>query len=250
MVTGGASGIGEAVVRQLVAEGAAVLAGDINKERMDALAKELGARCVGLRADVTKEDDCKAMVAAAVQKFGKLDVGFNIAGTTRAGALIDLAAEDWRYAIDICLHGTFHCMKHQALQMKSTGKGGAIVNVASLNAHVPAWGMASYCAAKAGLEMLGNCGSLEFAEWNIRVNSVLPGLTATPLTSGMTPEIINAYLERIPFKRQSTAAEQAEVCLFLNSDAASYMSGASVCVDGGWSHTAYPDTRAWLRPNT
>jgi NAD(P)-dependent dehydrogenase (short-subunit alcohol dehydrogenase family) len=249
LVTGGAAGIGEAVVRQLIAEGASVLAADLNSERIGALAKELGDRCVGLRADVAKEEDVKTMVATAVEQFGRLDVAFNVAGSARMGALVDISEEDWRFSIDICLNGTFLCMKHEARQMIASGIRGSIVNVASLNAQVPAWGLASYCAAKAGLEMLGKCGSLEFAEYGIRVNSVSPGLTSTPTTSFMTPQILDAYLAMIPLKRPAKPEEQAEVCLYVGSDAAPYMTGANIYVDGGWSHNAYPDTRAWFRPN-
>lgn len=246
IVTAGASGIGEAIARQLVAEGASVIAADINTDRLEALACDLGEHCATIRADVSIDRDVNAMVAASVERFGKLDVAFNVAGAARTGAILDQSEEDWKYALDRCLTASFLCMKHEARQMISMGTRGAIINVASLNSQVPCWGLASYCSAKAGVEMLGKCGSLEFAPYGIRVNTVSPGLTLTPATSGMTPEIVNGYMERIPLKRRATAKDQAEACLFLGSDAASYITGVNLFVDGGWQHTAYPDMRHYF----
>jgi NAD(P)-dependent dehydrogenase (short-subunit alcohol dehydrogenase family) len=246
IVTGGASGIGEAVVRQLVAEGARLMAADINVVRLDALARELGDQCATIATDVTQEKEVEAMVAATVKRFGKLDVAFNIAGAARFGQLTDLSEADWHVAIGICLTGTFLCMKHEARQMIATGTRGAIVNVASLNSQVPNVGLSSYCAAKAGVEMLGKCGCIELGPHGIRVNTVSPGLTKTPPTSVMTPEVLDAYCQRIPLARQASASEQADVCLFLGSDSSSYVTGTNVFVDGGWAHAAYPIFREHL----
>jgi NAD(P)-dependent dehydrogenase (short-subunit alcohol dehydrogenase family) len=247
LVTGGASGIGAALVRQLAREGGRVLIADINREGATALARELGSQCVACVTDVTKEDDVRKMVATVVEHFGRLDVAFNIAGSARFGALTEISESDWRFGIDLCLNATFFCMKHEARQMIAAGIHGSILNMASLNSQVPAWGLASYCAAKAGIEMLGKCGSLELAEYGIRVNTLSPGLTTTPPGAARPKAIQEALLERIPMKRPAKPEEQAEVCAFLGSDAASYITGANVFADGGWLHTAYPDTRSWFR---
>ena len=130
--------------------------------------------------------------------------------------------------------------------------GGAIVNIASLNAEVPAHGFAAYTSAKAGAEMLSRNAALELAEQGVRVNAILPGLVETPLTKPFTENqaVMAAFLERIPVKRAARPEEIAEPALFLASDAASYVSGASLRVDGAWATTAYPDMRPWLGGTT
>lgn len=157
---------------------------------------------------------------------------------------MDLSEEDWDWTVDLCLKGVFLCMKHEARRMVEAG-GGAIVNVASLNAHVPAHGGAAYSAAKAGVEMLTRNGALEWAEAGIRVNAVLPGLTRTPLTGRYfeNPEVLAAFRARIPLGRPAEPDEVAGPALFLAGDDASYVSGASLLVDGAWAVSAYPDMR-------
>lgn len=243
VVTGGASGIGEAIVRRLLAEGASVVAGDVNTGRLDMLGKELGDRFHGVRADVRSEDDVAALVGAA-SRLGSLDVGFNVAGLGRGSAITEQSAEDWKFVLDVCLNGVFFAMKHEGQAMAGSG-GGAILNISSLNSEVPMFGGSAYCTAKAGVAMLTKCGALELAESHIRVNAVSPGLTDTPLTS-MTktvPGILDAYNERIPFKRAASPEEIAAAALYLSSDDASYISGVNLFVDGAWATTGYPDLR-------
>ena len=130
------------------------------------------------------------------------------------------------------------------LQYDPSG-GGAILNISSLNSEVPMFGGSAYCTAKAGVAMLTKCGALELAESHIRVNAVSPGLTDTPLTS-MTktvPGILDAYNERIPFKRAASPEEIAAAALYLSSDDATYISGVNLFVDGAWATTGYPDLR-------
>ena len=243
VVTGGASGIGEAIVRRLLAEGASVVAGDVNTDRLDMLGKELGDRFHGVRADVRSEDDVATLVGAA-SRFGSLDAGFNVAGLGRGSAIIEQSEDDWKFVLDVCLNGVFFAMKHEGQAMAGSG-GGAILNISSLNSEVPMFGGSAYCTAKAGVAMLTKCGALELAESRIRVNAVSPGLTDTPLTS-MTktvPGILDAYHERIPFKRAASPEEIAAAALYLSSDDASYISGVNLFVDGAWATTGYPDLR-------
>ena len=250
VVTGGASGIGLAITRRLLAEGARVVAADLAADRLHALEAELGEGFVGLRADVTTESDLEALVAAAVDRFGGLDCAFNVAGGARPGYIVDLAEGDWDFTVDLCLKGVFLGMKHQARQMMAQGRGGAIVNIASLNAHVPMHGGAAYATAKAGVEMLTTNGALEFAASGIRVNAVLPGLVQTPLTRRHfdNPAALTAFIDRIPLGRPAQPAEIAGPALFLASDDASYVSGASLLVDGAWAVSGYPDMRPFRGP--
>jgi NAD(P)-dependent dehydrogenase (short-subunit alcohol dehydrogenase family) len=244
VVTGGASGIGEAIVRRLLAEGASVVAGDVNTERLELLGKELGDKFHGVRADVRSEEDVANMVAQT-SRFGPLDCGFNVAGLGKGAPIIDHSLEDWQFVLDICLTGVFLSMKHEGKLMAEGGRGGAILNISSLNSEVPMFGGSAYCSSKAGVAMLTKCGALEMAESNIRVNAVSPGLTVTPLTAGMAalPGIVDAYNERIPMKRAATPAEIAAAALYLASDDASYVSGVNLFVDGAWATTGYPDLR-------
>jgi NAD(P)-dependent dehydrogenase (short-subunit alcohol dehydrogenase family) len=245
VVTGGASGIGEAICRRLVAEGASVVAGDINAERLELLGGELGENFHGVVADVRSEADIERLTAATSQ-FGPLDCGFNVAGLGRGGPIIDQSLADWDFVLGVCLTGVFLAMRHEARLM--TAGRGSILNISSLNSEVPMYGGSSYCTAKAGVAMLTKCGALEFAESGVRVNAVSPGLTDTPLTA-MTktvPGILDAYHERIPFRRAASPAEIASAALYLNSDDASYISGVNLFVDGAWATSGYPDLRPFL----
>lgn len=242
VVTGGASGIGLAILRGLHAEGASILCADINQATLDALPADDRIAC--LAADATREADVEAMMDAAVARFGRLDLSFHVAGGNRGGYLIDLPEADWDFTVDLCLKSVFLCTKHAARRMLPHG-GGAIVNIASLNAHVPMHGGAGYASAKAGCEMLTKNAALELTPSGIRVNAILPGLVQTPLTKRHfdNPLAHAAFVERIPAGRAAQPEEIAAPALFLASAAASYVSGASLVVDGAWAVTGYPDMR-------
>jgi len=244
VVTGAASGIGLAIARQLIAEGANVVGGDLNADLLAHVAKDLGGRFTGIRSDVTSEADAEALVARAVEINGRLDCAFNVAGGNRAGYIVDQSEADWDFVIDLCLKGVFLGMKHQARQMIRQA-GGAVVNIASLNAHVPMFAGAAYSTAKAGVEMLTRNGALEWADQGIRVNAVLPGLVETPLTRPhfQDPARLDAFKSRIPMGRPAQPVEIAGPALFLASAEASYVSGASLLVDGAWATSGYPDMR-------
>jgi NAD(P)-dependent dehydrogenase (short-subunit alcohol dehydrogenase family) len=221
---------------------------------LEGIASELGGDFAWMRTDVTREADCETLVALATSRFGGLDLAFNVAGASRPGYIVDLAEADWDFTVDLCLKGVFLGMKHQARQMMrqaSQGRvGGSIVNIASLNAHVPMHGGSAYVAAKAGVELLSKNGALEFAAFGIRVNAVLPGLVQTPLTHRHfdNPEAHAAFLQRIPLGRAAQPDEIAGPALFLSSPDASYVSGASLLVDGAWEVSGYPDMRPFRGP--
>nr|WP_294517267.1 SDR family NAD(P)-dependent oxidoreductase [uncultured Rhodopila sp.] len=243
VVTGAASGIGLAITQRLLAEGAKVAGSDLQP------LADLGEGFVGIEVDVTREVSAEALVATAVARFGAVDVAFNVAGGARGGYIVDLAEADWDFTVDLCLKGVFLGMKHQARQMMRQG-GGSIVNIASLNAHVPMHAGSAYAAAKAGVEMLSRNGAPEFAEFGIRVNAVLPGLVQTPLTRRHfdNPEALAAFEQRIPMRRPAQPAEIAAPALFLASPDASYVNGASLLVDGAWAVSGYPDMRPFRGP--
>lgn len=246
VVTAAAAGIGKRITEHLVAEGAQVLA--TSRNGADALAEQLGSSCVSMKVDIADEAQIHAMIAEADKRFGRIDVAFNVANSAGFGTILGSSSADWRMAFDVSVMGTFHCVQAQARHMIATGVKGAIVNVASLNATIPAIGMSSYSSAKAAIVMLGQSCSIELAPHGIRVNTLSPGLTRTPVNADIPPAMLDAYMERIPMRRTASADEQAAAALFLASDQASYISGHNLIVDGGWTNSGYPDTTHWFGP--
>jgi NAD(P)-dependent dehydrogenase (short-subunit alcohol dehydrogenase family) len=246
VVTGGASGIGAAIGAQLALEGASVVLFDLNADGLELAANELGAQVAVCVGDVTNERDVEAAVKLAVDRFGRLDTAFNVAGAVRPGTITDIATEDWLFAIDVVLKGTFLVTRHAARAMRNTG-GGTVVNVSSLNAHMPLYGGSSYAAAKAGVENFTKSAALELAPDGIRVNAVLPGLVETPMTAPLlaVASVARDYINRIPLNRPASAKEIADPCLYLASDQASYVTGTSLVIDGGWEISNYPDLRPY-----
>lgn len=248
VVTGGASGIGEGIVRRLVAEGARVVVTDMNAEAVERSVAEHGGAVVGVVGDVSRRETNVEMVERAVAEFGGLDAAFNVAGTNRLGSILEQDEADWDVTVDVCLKGTFLGMQQQARQMVAQGRGGAIVNIASLNAVMPNHGSAAYCSSKAAITMLGQVGALELGEHKIRVNAVSPGLTDTPLARPLidTTEVYQDFLANIPLREHGTPADMAAAALFLASDDARYITGTNLLVDGGWATAGYPDLRPFL----
>ncbi|SOC43685.1 SDR family NAD(P)-dependent oxidoreductase [Salinicoccus kekensis] len=246
VVTGGASGIGYSIVEQLLEHDVKVAIGDLNEEKLKEIEQQFPEKVVGVKANVTSEDDMKNLVDTAVEKFGQLDYGFNVAGLSKPGLIMDQSFEDWKTTVDIVLHGVFLATKHEANAMKE--HGGAIVNISSLNAHVPMFYGAAYASAKAGVEMFTKNAALEFAEHKIRVNAILPGLVETPITTGFfeNEDLNNEFMGRIPERRAAAPAEIASPSLFLVSDDASYINGTSLVVDGGWEITGYPNLSKFM----
>lgn len=246
VVTGGVSGIGAEITRRLAAEGCRVLAVDIDKARIDMVDEQFGHAVRGHVADVTDEKAVDGIIAQAVEAFGGIDAYFNVAGGSRPAPLLDMTYGDWDASVRLNLYSTFLGIRAAARQFREQGRPGVILNVASLNAHIPLHAGAGYSSSKAAVLMLTRQAALELAELGIRVNSVSPGLVATPLTQGLVDyqPALDAYLQRIPMGRPAEAREIAAAAVFLASDEASYVSGADLVVDGAWSTTGYPDLRA------
>ena len=255
VVTGGASGIGLAIVRRFLLEGGQVALCDLDADRLRALEDEWGTDVLALQADVTREADVADLFEQCAERFGAVHCAFAVAGASRPAHIVDMPEEDWDFTVDLCLKGVMFTVKHAARQMITQGNdgggangvGGAIVTIASLNAHVPMHAGAAYASAKAGVEMLTKNAALELAEDGIRVNAILPGLVQTPLTRRHfeNEQALAAFKERIPLGRAAQPEEIAGPALYLASDDASYVSGASLLVDGAWAVSGYPDTRPW-----
>ncbi|MEN6464260.1 MAG: SDR family NAD(P)-dependent oxidoreductase [Syntrophaceae bacterium] len=248
IVTAATAGIGRAITERLVESGARVAAAARTAEDLDALSGELGEAVLAVQTDVTVAGDIERLVGRTVERFGRLDVAFNVAGGALPGTITGISDEDWDYTINWSLRSAFISIKHQARQMIAQGGGGAIVNISSINSTVPLPNAVAYSPAKAGVDMLTRTAAVELAEHRIRVNALVPGLVSTRATQMLDamPEINAAFLERIPLRRAAGPREMTGPALFLGSDEASYITGATLVADGGWSQTGYPDLRKWF----
>ncbi|MGG4497626.1 SDR family NAD(P)-dependent oxidoreductase [Brevibacillus reuszeri] len=237
IVTGGASGIGETTVRQFASEGAKVVIADFSprgQELADQLNAE-GHEALYVKTDVTKEDEVKQMVSATVERFGKVDILFANAGIAKDNAAHKLSLDDWQRTIDINLTGVFLCDKYVIEQMLAQGTGGAIVNCGSIHSHAGKAGVTAYSSAKGGVKLLSQTLGITYAKEGIRVNAVCPGYIDTPLIAGRTEEMNQHLISLHPMGRLGKPEEVAKAVLFLASDDASFVTGTSLLVDGGYT---------------
>ena len=238
IVTGAANGIGAACTRLFAASGAAVALWDIDAAAAQSLAAELaaaGARAQGFGCDVARSAEVAAALAATVAAFGRVDVLVNNAGIFRAAEFLDIAEADWDAVIDVNLKGAFLVGQAVAREIARAG-GGAIVNMSSVNGVTAIASIASYNASKGGIDQLTRVMALALADHGIRVNAVAPGTIATELARKAvlgSAEAAARIMSRTPLRRLGLPDEVAAVCAFLASDAASYMTGEVVYVDGG-----------------
>lgn len=248
VITGGASGIGREIGRRFVEEGARVVLGDRNAALLAEAAAELGTACTTAVMDVTVEEDVAKLTGLAASAFGRIDIGVNCAGLGVFAPIVDLDAARWDLVVDVCLTGVFLSIKHEARQMIAEGHGGAIVNIASINARQPAEGLSAYCSAKAGVEMLTRCAAMELAPRGIRVTGIGPGLIDTPLTSFQreNPALRAEFLANIPAGRVGTPRDIANAALFLASDEADWITGDTLFVDGAELTKKYPEMLTYL----
>jgi len=239
IVTGGAHGIGAAIARIFVARGAKVLIGDILDDEGTLLAAELNSGSKAPRAryrhlDVTQETDWREAVGMTEKLFGGLTTLVNNAGVPGRAGVVDTTEEQWDRTIDTDLKGTWLGMKACIPAIRRSG-GGAIINTSSNYALVASGRAAAYHSAKAGVLSLSRAAAVEYAGANIRVNAVLPGVTDTPRIATLPADWRRDLIERTPLKRLAHADEIAKAFAFLASDDASYITGTSLVVDGGFT---------------
>jgi len=235
VVTGAANGIGAACARLFAASGANLALWDVDAGAGQALAAELGADARSMRCDVASRAEVEAATAATLAAFGRIDVLINNAGIFRAADFLDIGEADWDAVIGVNLKGAFLVGQAVAREMAKSG-GGAIVNMSSVNGVMAIPTIASYNASKGGINQLTRAMALSLADRGIRVNAVAPGTIATELAQKAvlgSAEARERIMSRTPLRRLGEPGEIASVCAFLASDAASYMTGEIVVVDGG-----------------
>jgi NAD(P)-dependent dehydrogenase (short-subunit alcohol dehydrogenase family) len=239
LVTGGGSGLGRASAIALARAGATVTVADVNedggKETAALVFEEAGGDADFVRADVTQPDDVAALVDKTVERWGQLDCALNNAGTTGASApTADYTLDDWNSALALNLTGVFLCLKYEIPAMLE--RGGAIVNMASGAGLVGFAGLPAYVASKHGVVGLTRAAALEYASQGIRINAICPGSTRTPMLEGFMggDEQVERMMTRaVPLGRLGKPSEIAEAVVWLCSDAASFVVGHALAVDGG-----------------
>ncbi|PUA33660.1 MAG: hypothetical protein B7O98_04410 [Zestosphaera tikiterensis] len=239
IITGAAEGIGKAIAIEFVKEGAKVVVADVNLELAEKTVEELkslGGEAIAVKVDVTNPDEVNAMVSKTLERFGRIDILVNNAGISIQKPLLEMALEDWRRVIDINLTGVFLCTQAVARVMVQQGRG-VIVNMASSLGFVAIPRRAAYSASKAGVIGLTRELAVELAPYGIRVVGVAPGWIATQRVLNLAKKgVVNeeAIKMMTPMGRLGTPEEVAKVIAFLSSDEASFITGDTILIDGGY----------------
>lgn len=239
VVTGAASGIGNAIVLAFAKEGAAVVVDyKSHPDEAKELVKQIessGGRAVSVRADVSNSKNVKNLIQKVVEEFGRLDVMVNNAGVEEKMAFLDTPLDVWNKIIAVNLTGAWLGCQEAARQMVSQGGSGRIINVSSVHEDLPMPTNSPYCAAKGGVRMLMRTIAVELAPYNITVNNIAPGAVDTPMDAPLKEDAnqIQQLLSEIPLRRMGKPEEVAGLAVYLASDAASYVTGSTFVIDGG-----------------
>ncbi len=233
-ITGGAQGLGFAIAKEFVAEGARVVLADLDLDATANAARQLGDTSVAaaVRCDVTSTEQVEVLVADVVAQFGRLDIMVNNAGITRDATLRKMTEDQFDEVIAVHLKGTWNGTRAAAAVMREQGSG-AIINMSSISGKVGFVGQTNYSSAKAGIVGLTKAAAKELAHLGVRVNAIAPGLIRSAMTESMPQRIWDAKLAEVPMGRAGEPAEVAGVAVFLASDLSSYMTGTVLEVTGG-----------------
>jgi len=236
IITGSGRNIGKAMAERFAAEGARVVVADNHEGRAAAVAdaiREAGGQATPVVVDVTREDDIARMIERAVDEYGRLDILVNNVAVTNNKPILETTIEEFETVMNVTLRSAFLGIKHGARAMIEAGNGGSIVNVGSTSGHRGAKGKFAYAVAKAGVNNLTRSAAVDLAEHGIRVNTLTPTQTGSPV--GQDDDVPDRGIKPggIPIGRFGRPAEQAAAALFLASDEASFVTGADLACDGG-----------------
>jgi 3-oxoacyl-[acyl-carrier protein] reductase len=235
VITGASRGIGRSIALALAAQGATIVAVDMDKAATDAVVAELqaaGVKALGVVGNVTVAADVENMIDAAVEAFGRVDILVNNAGITRDGLLMRMKDDDWDAVLNVNLKGAFLCTR-AAFKVMSKQRYGRIINIASIVGQMGNAGQANYCASKAGLIGLTKSNAREMAKRNITVNAVAPGFIATAMTDALSDKVREELAAQIPLERLGSADDIANAVVFLASEQSGYITGHVLSVNGG-----------------
>ena len=232
VVTGGAQGIGLAIARMFADNGARIVIGDLDEAKAKEAAASLSADAIGVRTNVTSADDVAALLAAATDTFGSLDVMVNNAGITRDATMRKMTEQQFDDVIDVHLKGCWIGTRLASGIMRENG-GGSIINMSSISGKVGMLGQTNYSAAKAGIVGLSKAAAKEVAHLGVRINVIAPGLIRTAMTEAMPQKAWDSKMTEIPMGRAGEPDEIASVALFYASSMSSYMTGTVAEVTGG-----------------
>lgn len=237
LVTGGASGLGRAIAWGFACHGADLVIADRDKpgaERLTEQVRRLGRRALALGVDVSVEDDVEAMAARALESYGRIDIAVNNAGHNIRKPVLDLSAAEFDQVVAVHLRGTFLCARAIGRSMVAR-RSGKMINLGSIMGHVGAPTIGAYAAAKGAIIQLTRVLALEWAPHNVQVNAISPAHFDTPLTRQLSPQARAAVEEQNPQGRFALPHEIIGPAVLLASSASSFMTGASILVDGGWT---------------
>jgi NAD(P)-dependent dehydrogenase (short-subunit alcohol dehydrogenase family) len=241
LVTGAGSGIGRATARAFAKAGAQVAIADIsstNGEETTRLIKDAGGIASFHYVDVASEDSVQAMIASVLEQYGGLDIAHNNAGIeAKTVPLAELPSENWRRVLDVNLSSVFYCLKAQIPLMQKRG-GGAIVNTASASGLIGGYNLSAYTATKHGVVGITKAAAIDYANQNIRINALCPGLVDTPFLDQLPQPMKDRLIFGTPIGRLGNVDEMAQAVLWLCSDGASYVTGHSLSVDGAVAVTS------------
>lgn len=239
IVTGAATGIGQGIAIRFAREGAAVVVDYVGKpdapNKTEDAIKSANGKTVAVEADISDPKQVQTLVETAVKSFGRLDIVVNNAGIEKKFAFVDYPIEEMRKILDVNLVGPWLVSQAAARQMIQQGDGGRIINISSVHEDLPMPTNAAYCVSKGGLRMLTRTISVELAKHNITVNNIGPGAVYTPIDADIEaqPEIEKSLMSEIPLNRWGRPEEIAGLAVYLASDEASYVTGATYFIDGG-----------------
>jgi 3-oxoacyl-[acyl-carrier protein] reductase len=235
VITGASRGIGRSIALALAAEGARIVAFDLDMAETEKVAVEirsLGAEALAVQGNVTVAADTERMIDAAMEKFGRVDILVNNAGITRDGLLMRMKDEDWDAVLGVNLKGAFLCSR-AASKVMAKQRYGRIINIASVVGQMGNAGQANYCASKAGLIGLTKSNARELAKRKVTVNAVAPGFIATAMTDALPEKTRQELAAQIPLERLGTADDIANAVLFLAAERSGYITGQVIGVNGG-----------------
>lgn len=234
IVTGASSGLGKAIAKMYLAEGAKVVFSDINEYEDQSI---FGDKALFFKADVSKAEEVSALIKFAIDNFSSLDVIVNNAGIERAGDVTELSDEEWQKVLDVNLNGVFYGLRGSAKYMKENNIKGSIINISSILG-VGGYPTASaYCASKGGVDQLTKAASLDLAASGIRVNCIAPGFIKTKMTEQVqeNKEFNDAVLAATPLGHMGDPDDIAYTAVYLASDESKFVTGSIIYVDGGWT---------------